>query len=249
MKTRYKNSRPTIGLLIETTAGVEDYRSVIWNGVMDAAQERNANLICFSGGWLGYSPVNEFAHQPNVIYALAAKSPIDGVIFSGTLSIYAPQNEFARLCEHFRPRPMVNIATKLPGIPGLLVDNYQGMRDAIAHLIEAHACHRIAFICGPEGNVEAQQRYRAYVDTLNEYGLPLDPDLVVPGNFDRQSGAEAARMLLDRCRAGFDAVAAADDDMALGALEVLKARASTCPAMWLSWGSMTSKQAGRSRLR
>ena len=75
---------------------------------------------------------------------------------------------------------MVSIGAVLEGIPGIVLDSYGGMREAVTHLIEAHGRRRLAFIRGPEGHRDADERYRAYVDVLRERGLPVAPDLVSP---------------------------------------------------------------------
>jgi signal transduction histidine kinase/AraC-like DNA-binding protein/ActR/RegA family two-component response regulator len=90
----------------------------------------------------------------------------------------------------------------------------------------------LAFIRGPAAHREARERYRSYCDTLTAFGLPFDPDLVSPpylwvqadGAGLEANGAEAIRLLLDDRQAQFDAVVAANDTFALGALKALQAR-------------------------
>jgi anti-anti-sigma regulatory factor/putative methionine-R-sulfoxide reductase with GAF domain len=109
------------------------------------------------------------------------------------------------------------------------VNNEVGIRDVITHLIEVHGHRRIAFICGPEGNGEAVLRYRAYVDVLTEHDIPIDPDLVAPGTFVYETGVEAIRLLLDERKVEFEAIVAANDWMALGALRTLENRGICVP--------------------
>ncbi len=91
----------------------------------------------------------------------------------------------------------MSVGLPLPGIPSVLVGNYQGMRDAVEHLIEVHGFRRIAFIRGPLGNLEEEERYRAYCDALADHGIPLDENLVVFGDWYYPSGAAAIGVLLD----------------------------------------------------
>jgi DNA-binding LacI/PurR family transcriptional regulator len=115
----------------------------------------------------------------------------------------------------------------------VLVDNYRGMREAVTHLIEVHDYRRIAFIRGPEGHTEADDRYRAYADVLAEHDIPLDPDLVAPGEFTRVSGMEATKLLLDkrkrRPQVNLEAIIAVDDTTAIGAMNTLQARGIRVP--------------------
>ncbi len=126
--------------------------------------------------------------------------------------------------------PIVSIGLALDGIPGVLLDSYQGMRDAMAHLIETHGRRRLAFVRGPAGHRDAEERYRAYVEALQHYGLPFRPELVSPYHrwFD-PGGHTTVRLLLDERRAEFDAVVCVNDDLAVQAMETLQARGIRVP--------------------
>jgi PAS domain S-box-containing protein len=221
------HSRPTIGLLIGRLGEV-GYAAEVWPGVADVAEERNVNLVCFVGGAL--QAVHEFDSQRNVAYNLAGPDNMDGlVIMSGSLGQFIGPEQFRNFLERYQPLPMVSIAMALEGMPGILVDNKTGMREAITHLIEVHKLSRIAFIRGPETNPEAEERYHTYQEVLTEHGLPIDPDLIVGGNFLARAGAEAARLLMDERKVDFEAVASANDEMALSAMAVLQERGLRVP--------------------
>jgi signal transduction histidine kinase/DNA-binding LacI/PurR family transcriptional regulator len=230
-----QNARPTIGFLTGNIwARVTSYPTVIWAGVADAARERDANLLCFAAWSLGAISLDEFGTQRNVLFDLVTSDSVDGlVISSGMLGMFVSAEELQDFCDRYRPLPMVSIALALEGIPSVLVDNTTGLRDAVSHLTEVHGYRRIAFIRGPEGHEEADVRYRAYAEALAEHGCAFNPDLVVSGDFLFPSGAAAMRLLLDerKLRPGvdFEAVMAANDGMALGALEVLQARGTQVP--------------------
>ncbi len=225
-----KNKRPTIGLLTDWLEPV--YHAALFAGVADMAQERDVNLISFGVGSLRES--DALMIQRNVIGDLVGPENVGGlVVLSGSLGNYITPEELRVFLERYRPLPMVSVALALEDIPSVLVDNRKGMRDAITHLIEVHGYSRIAFIRGPEGHQEAEERYRAYIETLSEHNLPLDTDLVVPGYFSFDSGTEAVRILLDerklRPPVDFEALASAADVMALTALEALQERGIHVP--------------------
>jgi DNA-binding LacI/PurR family transcriptional regulator/anti-anti-sigma regulatory factor len=234
-RPKSQGARPTIGLLIGNVwSRASLHPTMVWTGVVDAARERDANLLCFAGGSLGVSPHAEFSSRRNVLYDRVTSDNVDGlVISSGLLGLYVSPGEIQDFCDRYHPLPMVSIALALEGIPSVLVDNTTGLRDAVSHLVEVHGHRRIAFIQGPEGHEEADARYRAYTEALAAHGLALSPDLVAPGGFDRPSGAAAVRLLLDerKLRPGrdFEAVVAASAAMALAALEVLQARGIQVP--------------------
>jgi len=219
---------PRIGLLIDFL--VETYQITVLSGVADEVREQGASLICFVGGYLCTPATPGFEFQRNIVYDLAGPENVDGLVLaSGVLAKVIGPAEFRRFCERYRPLPMVSITLPLAGIPSVVVDNSAGLRVALTHLIEAHGYRRLAFIRGTAGNLEAEQRYRIYTEVLAEHGLPLDPDLVAPGDFNMPAGRAAIRLLLDERRTSFEAVVAANDNMALGALEALQDRGRQVP--------------------
>jgi DNA-binding LacI/PurR family transcriptional regulator/signal transduction histidine kinase len=220
-----RDSRPTIGLLAEI--GVSPYSNTLWAGFAGAAPELDVNLICYAGSLLNISQYG-FDPQRNILYDLVDTERVDGLLISGTLGNFVTTEEFRSFVDRYRPLPMVGIA-QTPGLPCVIVDNEKGMRDIVTHFIEVHGCGRIAFICGPENNAEAALRYHAYVDVLAEHGMPLDPNLVAPGAFVYETGIDAIHLLLDERKVEFDAVVAANDRTAFGALQALEDRGIRVP--------------------
>jgi DNA-binding LacI/PurR family transcriptional regulator len=125
-------------------------------------------------------------------------------------------------------RRAVAIGTELAGLPSVAVDDQTGVFQAIAHLVKRHERRRIAFIAGPEGSVDGAHRYDAYRMALESLGLKADPALLAVGNYETNSGREAIRQL-KRQGGRFDAIVSANDLMAIGAAEALRAAGSRVP--------------------
>ena len=219
--------RATLGLL--THGAGDPCGHMVWAGVAAAAAEHDANLICFPAKPLR-SPLG-YEAQANILYDLVSPARLDAlVIWLAGMTLFVDTEEARRVCERYRPLPMVTAGGLIEGLPGVLVDNYHGMWNVIAHLIEVHGHRRIAFVRGPANHQEAEERYAAYVDALLAHGLALDPQLVVQGNFKEDAGPTAVEILLDRRHAQFDALAAASDNMAVGAVKALQAHGLRVPA-------------------
>lgn len=106
-----------------------------------------------------------------------------------------------------------NVAARSVGI-----DNYCGARTMVEHLVDVG--HRtIAFVTGPEGNFDADERLRGYREAMAEF-LPSVEPLVLPGDFSEASGQRAGRALLEGTVMPH-AVFAANDMMALGCMYAL----------------------------
>jgi signal transduction histidine kinase/DNA-binding LacI/PurR family transcriptional regulator/AraC-like DNA-binding protein len=220
--------RPTIGLLVnEVASGLNS--GYLWSGVLEIAQERGVNVLGFAGGHL--NDPYEFNARSNVLYELIDKERVDGlIVWASSLASYVGPGAIRTFCDRYRPLPLVSIGMALESIPSILLDSYQGMREAIVHLIEVHGRRRLAFIHGPEGHRDAIERYRAYTDVLREYGLPFIPDLVSPPyGWAEQGGVDAIRVLFDQRQARPDAVVAVNDRLAFGALQALRMRGVHVP--------------------
>lgn len=95
-------------------------------------------------------------------------------------------------------------------------DNRGGARDAVRHLAGLGRT-RIAHITGALDQTSAVDRLAGYRDVMGD----ADPGLVVEADFTPAGGERAMRLLLDRCP-DVEAVFAANDLTASGALRVLR---------------------------
>jgi len=100
------------------------------------------------------------------------------------------------------------------------VDNAGGARIAVSHLAGLGR-KRIATIAGPQDMGVGVTRLAGYREAVAEAGLPDDEGLIAYGDFSEASGAGVMRELLTT-RPDLDAVFAASDLMAAGALRALR---------------------------
>ena len=118
----------------------------------------------------------------------------------------------------------------LPDQPGVSIgcDNFQGGHDISAHLL-ANGRRRIAFLGHASNHYpEFFERYRGYVQALHESGLAPDPGLQVDAVTSEQSGMEAVAELAARGLT-YDAIFAASDLIAIGAMKALHERGLRVP--------------------
>ena len=98
------------------------------------------------------------------------------------------------------------------------VDNTTGAFNAVAHLIKLGR-RRIAHITGVLDNRAAVDRKIGYEQALRAHDLPVDPKLIVAGNFSEEGGYAAVQDLLPHKP---DAIFVATDTMAFGAVRAIK---------------------------
>lgn len=120
------------------------------------------------------------------------------------------------------PTPLVLIGRHpyLSGLAWVDVENRDGARQATMHLIRL-GHRRIATVTGPLMMTAGLDRRDGYKQALVEAGIPIEPDLIVEGDFTEEGGYQAMRRVIalpDRPRATF----VASDTMAAGALHALR---------------------------
>lgn len=102
--------------------------------------------------------------------------------------------------------------------PWVGVDNTTGAYTVVRHLIKL-GHRRIAHIQGPHEYLASHDRYYGYQQALREAGIPLDPALVLEGDFLPPSGRACASKFFQLPREKRPtAIFAATDQMAYGVL-------------------------------
>jgi LacI family transcriptional regulator len=101
------------------------------------------------------------------------------------------------------------------------VDSRGAAQEAVAHLL-GHGYRRIAMICGAPNLIATIDRHAGYVNALQEAAIPPEPSRVVFSDFTQRGGHRAMTSLLqDRAHLP-DAVFAASDAMAIGAMAAIQ---------------------------
>ncbi|MBN1411704.1 MAG: GGDEF domain-containing protein [Spirochaetales bacterium] len=226
MSYRMKRSRYTLGFQINNLYG--GYAEQLWPGINDAVREKGWNLMVFPGR-TPKAPYG-FEYQSSVIYDFIKPSNIDALVSAaGTLINFFKPEETRSFYEKFQDIPVVTLSIKIPGIPAVLIDNTKGLIDLVRHLIRDHQCRNFVLIGGPESNMEAEERCRACMKVFEEERIPLDKDRVYRGDFNIENGKQATLAFLSKYGKKIDAIVAANDDMAFGAMEIMKSRGIRVP--------------------
>lgn len=145
----------------------------------------------------------------------------DGVIFAGSgLSEPGYPEQLEALVQAITGRggAAVTLAQHTLRVPSIQPDNFGGARQMAERLI-ALGHRRIAFVTGPSNLAAANVRLQGYMAAMVAAGLPIDPDLLLPGNFDREGGELAGQRIARLPPATRpSAVFAANDETAFGVL-------------------------------
>ncbi len=114
-----------------------------------------------------------------------------------------------------------------PHLYSLLTDNYPVMCALMQRIVDCGHTD-FAFVGGLEGSLDHQERYRAFLDTLQKNGIPFSSDHYYHGDYREKSGARAARIML-LSGALPRVVVCANDNMALGVLRTFRKQGVRVP--------------------
>ncbi|MFE0413668.1 LacI family DNA-binding transcriptional regulator [Streptomyces tendae] len=150
---------------------------------------------------------------------------VDGVLL---MSVHAEDPLPDMLAKAGLPTVMLGRRSGEESVTYVDADNAGGARGAVMHLLDTGRS-TIGAISGPLDMYVAQCRLRGYREALDPAGVPAGASLVVEGDdFTEESGHRAMTELLAR-HPDLDAVFAASDTLAAGALNALRAAGRRVP--------------------
>lgn len=167
------------------------------------------------------------SHDPRIIgeavdFFVAQRS--DAIIMDGIPDIH-PQMQ--RVIDGGTPIVFYN--NDMPGLATdrVMVDNRSASHEAVGHLLDL-GHRRIAIVTGDVADSSGQQRLDGYEDALRARDVPLDPDLVIHGDWHTESGHAAAQRL-HALAAPPTAVFLSNYEMAIGFLGWMKQQGLRAP--------------------
>lgn len=141
---------------------------------------------------------------------------VDGVILT------ALRNPMERVLPYLKYGPIVFASEYLEddALPAVTIDNAAASRKAVGHLI-ALGRQKVAFINGPERFILCGDRRKGYVQALEEHGLPVRSEWMRQSDFTIVGGFRSAQELF-ALPSPPTAVFAANDEMAIGAIQAIQ---------------------------
>lgn len=216
-----ENKNLTIAVLMGDT--YNEYANELMSGFYSCAKKENVNLIFLMRSSLPRNTNNilsdmtggDFQVHFSSIYDYVPLFKPDALILSyGSLSIFSDTPSKEALFSYYKDIPclLLKDISDNPDIPYLVADNYVGMCECIEHLITEHGYKKIAFLAGPAGNHDSNERLRAYHDTMQKHGLAVTKNMVAHGDFSESVDSQVIRLL--DTNPGLEAIAFANDTMA-----------------------------------
>jgi len=184
-------------------------------GVSAVSDEHGAPVVISTGV--------EQEHGVTAYERVLRSQVADGAIVA---SAAVEDRDLASLVGSGLPVVLIGSTPTLPGSIWVGIDDVEGAETATRHLVETHQVQRIAHISGPLDHQSSLDRLEGCRTALRTLGA-VEP-IVVPGDYSEESGVLAARALLERGES-FDAIFAANDEMAYGAMCELRRNGRRTP--------------------
>jgi LacI family transcriptional regulator len=201
----------TIGLVLPHSVSfffTDPYYAHLTKGIAQACNQHNYTLALFLVGTKD--------DEEKIFPRVSRKGLLDGVLVQS--GHHGDQQIIGDLIDANMPLVVVGRPFRSDNVSYIDIDNIKASYNAVNHLIRL-GHQRIGTITGPENSTVGLDRKAGYLKTLTERGQNIDKSLITEGDFTEAGGYSAMQRLLP---ARPDAVFAASDVMALGAMRAVR---------------------------
>lgn len=142
---------------------------------------------------------------------------VDGCIILGNAQ--QPQ-ELKRIQDYEVPTVFLDREVAGKRMSSVIFDSYQAGVTAAEYFISRGA-KQIGFVQGYQENYDARLRYEGFTSELKKSGITLKPEYIWEGCFEKEKAKESTKAFLEKALPIPDAIFAANDLSAIGAMEAL----------------------------
>jgi LacI family xylobiose transport system transcriptional regulator len=209
--TRRVKAQTTSPVIEIVFGGLDQLGSIeLLTGVERVASEKDMGLFVTHSG-------DSHSPAPDWIDAVVRRRPVGVILVVSNLPVEHQRRLRSRNIPFVLIDPSGNTA---PDVPSIGPANWAGGLLATQHLISLG--HRdIGVVGGPEDVMLARARVAGYRAAMQEAGIPVREELIVPGVFRFESGTAGGRALLAMPRPP-TAIFAISDLLALGVYEAAR---------------------------
>lgn len=209
-----KQRTHTIGMIVPDIAN--PFFPMVVRGAEDAAQKYGYNLLLCNS--------DDSLDKEEAAIELLLSKRVDGILLTKASEDFRPP--LRKMIKDVKT-PFVLIMREYPKLTkdAVITDDYHGAYDAVSHLARSGR-RRIGLISGPLKVSNAIARWEGFRDALKAQNLPLDPNLVIEGDYRIDSGFRAGHALLSHRP---DGIYVANHLMTIGLLTAAEEMGLQCP--------------------
>lgn len=215
-------ARKKIALLVAQPD--ENYQELFIKGFLKEAYACDFD-VCIFAMYQKYQETKSRERGNANIFSLPDYDLFDGiVIMADTIQTPGALKKLETELNEKYNKPVICIDKESESFKTIITDHYTPVKQVISHLIEVHGFTDIAFLTGRKSHPHSTQRLQGFLDCMAEHGLTVSDNRIFYGDFWYNSGVGVAEQLLRNRDNLPQAVACANDYMAIGlAGELVKA--------------------------
>jgi DNA-binding LacI/PurR family transcriptional regulator/signal transduction histidine kinase len=205
----------------------EAYQNSVWLGARREAEKLGAAIVFYGGQRIG-SPIG-FEALDNIAFSLAEQSRLAAlIVMSNVIGTYISNEELEEFLGRFDSSPVVSIGIELKRIPSVRIEASGGMRSIAEHLVRSHGRRNFLFLAGPRGHPESESREEEFLRSIAALAPSAGVVHVIHSVFQEEDAYDKVSRFFDS-GIEVDAVVAANDLMAIGAMRALAERGIDVP--------------------
>lgn len=185
------------------------YFMEVMSGVSEVLNAADMNLV------LSTAPTED--DEEAAYLKIIRSQRVDGIVLA---SAALHDKNIARLSQSGYPFVFIGRYPLDARVPAVGIDDIGGAQQATRHLL-GHSHTRIAHISGPLAHLSSMDRRDGYRVALLEAGVEARPEYIYEGDYSEEAGRLGMRHLLALSEPP-TALFAANDESAMGAIEVLR---------------------------
>jgi len=198
----------------------EEYQISVYKGIEQKAKALGIELICFQQENAKITEDEPVSRFPGKEFF-----DLDGIIL--VTSVITGNADFTTKTDVQRiwgDLPVVSVGQKIEGLPSVLIETEDSMKQLVEHLILTHNYRRFLFISGAEDHPDAEVREQIFIKTMEAY-RPWFSDLryvLKRGYFTEVAAIRAMSEYMEEEKSVPDVVVCANDNMAIGVYKYFK---------------------------
>ena len=194
----------------------EYYQAQFVEGFIARAFEHDSDVVVF-GSYLKYqnSRVREIGETS--IFALVPYEEFDAIaVMADTLQSPGLSDSIEEIIHERCKCPVIFVDKSSKYFPSVFPNHYEDAKKLVSHLIEEHGYTDIAYLTGKAWHLYSRQRLQGFTDAMSEHGISVGKDRVFYGDFWYTSGENLGDRLIKKGGKLPQAIACANDCMAIG---------------------------------
>ena len=213
--------RRTIGVFLCKAYSLFD--NSVYHTLEKEAKKHDFDVIIFTT--VGYfSSQNDYDTQERGMFTFAPIEQLDGIIVApDTYEIEGFRDQLHSELSARAACPVISIRHLGEEYDCVHTDEDLALRPLLRHLLEDHGLKRICFLAGYKGHPDSERRLQVFREEMAAHGITVDEQKdITYGNMWLNCGPEAYKALFSDPDHIPEAVACANDYMAVGLMRTLR---------------------------